>query len=324
MKEKVSNILNRVKNRVFGNYGRSEFLQERSLLMQAKIFAHFNHSENVNVLSDAEYQVFSQWGEDGIIDWLISHLPGINHSFVEFGVQNYRESNTRFLLMSRNWRGLVIDGSEKNIADIRAQDIYWRHEISAKCAFIDQGNINELIAEAEFGDEVGLLSIDIDGNDYWVWKSIDTISPVIVVCEYNAVLGDLLPLTIPYEADFYRTRAHHSNLYFGASIRALIQLGESKGYVFVGTTSTGCNAFFVRRDHASNITSELDEVVAYPSSVREARDANGRLTFVGGEERQKLIGHLPFVDPESGACRDLASWGVLSTDGWIQGKGVGF
>lgn len=290
--------------------------------MQAKILAHFNRSENVNVLCDAEYQVFSQWGEDGIIDWLISRLPGINHSFVEFGVQNYRESNTRFLLMSRNWRGLVIDGSEKNIADIRAQNIYWRHEISAKCAFIDRDNINELIAEAKFGDEVGLLSIDIDGNDYWVWKSIDTISPVIVVCEYNAVLGDLLPLTIPYTADFFRTRYHHSNLYFGSSIRALVQLGESKGYVFVGTTSTGCNAFFVRRDHASRITAELDAIVAYPSSVREARDENGGLTFVGGEARQEVIGHLPFVEPISGKVLDLASWGQLNSDAWSQGAGV--
>jgi hypothetical protein len=323
VKENISNILNRIKSRVFGGCGRSEVLQERSLLLQTQILARFNRSENVNVLCDAEYQVFSQWGEDGIIDWLISRLPGINHSFVEFGVQNYRESNTRFLLMSRNWRGLVIDGSEKNIADIRAQDIYWRHEISAKCAFIDRNNINELIAEAAFGDEVGLLSIDIDGNDYWVWQAIEVVSPAIVVCEYNAVLGDRLPLTIPYEADFYRTRAHHSNLYFGASIRALIQLGESKGYVFVGTTSTGCNAFFVRRDLASNITSELDKIVAYPSSVREARDASGRLTYIGGEERQKLIGHLPFVDPESGKCLDLESWGELSSDDWRQGMGVG-
>jgi hypothetical protein len=255
---------------------------------------------------------------------LINRLPDINHSFVEFGVQNYRESNTRLLLMSNNWRGLVIDGSMSHIEDIRSQNIYWRHDIEAKCAFIDRDNINSLMAESGFKGEIGLLSIDIDGNDYWVWQAIEVVSPVFVVCEYNAVLGDLLPLTIPYEADFYRTRAHHSNLYFGASIRALVQLGESKGYVFIGTTSTGCNAFFVRRDHASIIKSELEKTLAYPSSVRESRDPKGRLTYVGGEERQKLIGHLPFVEPESGICRDLASWGEVSSDRWKQGKGVEF
>ena len=322
MKGKVSNILGVAKSHILGRNQRREFLQEQSLLMQAKLFSLLNNFENVKDLSDVEYQVFSQWGEDGIIDWLVSNLQGINKSFVEFGVQNYRESNTRFLLMSRNWRGLVIDGSKKNIANIRAQDIYWRHEVSAKHAFIDCDNINDLIAEAEFGNEVGLLSIDIDGNDYWVWKSINRINPIIVVCEYNAVLGDLLPITIPYKADFYRSRAHHSNLYFGASIRALVQLGESKGYVFVGTNSSGCNAFFLRRDHVSKIISKLDSVMAYPSSIRESRDVNGRLSFIGGEERQKLIDHLPFVEPVTGQTLDLASWGQLSSVAWSQGEGV--
>lgn len=298
-------------------------LHERNILLQAKLLSDQRREGRVAHLRDAEFRVFSQWGEDGIIDWLVSRIPDIKQSFVEFGVQNYRESNTRYLLTAQNWRGLVLDGSKAHIEDIRSQDIYWRHELQAKCAFIDRDNINSLIAESGLKGEIGLMSIDIDGNDYWVWQAIEVVSPAIVVCEYNAVLGDTLPLTIPYAADFYRTRSHHSNLYFGASIRALVQLGESKGYVFVGTTSTGCNAFFVRRGHASRITSELDEIVAYPSTVREARDAKGRLTFVGGEARQKVIGHLPFVEPASGKVLDLASWGQLSSDAWSQGSGVG-
>lgn len=320
MKKVVGTLFRRIRS----IFGRDAELLERNILLQAKWLSDHRQASRIVNLRNAEFRVFSQWGEDGIIDWMVSRIPDINKSFVEFGVQNYRESNTRYLLTARNWRGLVMDGGRAHIEDIRSQDIYWRHDLLAKCAFIDRDNVNSLIGELGFRGEIGLLSIDIDGNDYWVWQAIEVVSPTIVVCEYNAVLGDLLPLTIPYEADFYRTRAHHSNLYFGASIRALIQLGESKGYVFVGTTSTGCNAFFVRRDHASNITSELDEVVAYQSSVREARDANGRLTFVGGEERQKLIGHLPFADPVTGVCRDLAAWGALSSDGWKQGKGVRF
>jgi hypothetical protein len=297
-------------------------LHERNLLLQAKWFAAQRRGTRISRLQNAEFRVFSQWGEDGIIDWLISRVPDIKKSFVEFGVQNYRESNTRYLLVEHNWRGLVIDGSMIHIEDIRSQDIYWRHDLQAKCAFIDRDNINNLIAESGLIGEIGLLSVDIDGNDYWVWQAIEVVSPTIVVCEFNAVLGDTLHLTIPYSADFYRTRSHYSNLYFGASIRALVQLGEAKGYVFVGTTSTGCNAFFVRRDHASNITSELDEVMAFPSSVREGRDANGKLTFVGGEARQKVIGQLPFVDPVSGKILDLASWGQLSSSAWRHGAGV--
>lgn len=321
--DKVKILVRALFKRLRAVLGCDAELHERSILLQAKLLSDQRHASRIARLRDTEFRVFSQWGEDGIIDWLITRIPDISKSFVEFGVQNYRESNTRYLLMAQNWRGLVIDGSMAHIADIRSQDIYWRHDILAKCAFIDRNNINGLIAESGFKGELGLLSIDIDGNDYWIWQAIEVVSPVIVVCEYNAVLGDLLPLTIPYEADFYRTRSHHSNLYFGASIRALVQLGEAKGYVFVGTTSTGCNAFFVRRDHASRITSELDEIVAYPSSVREARDANGRLTFVGGEARQKVIGPLPFVDPVSGKSLDLTSWGPLSSDAWNQGVGAG-
>ena len=297
-------------------------LLERNMLLQKKMLSDQRLESRIKDLQNAEFRVFSQWGEDGILDWIFSRIPDINKSFVEFGVQNYRESNTRCLLMAEKWRGLVIDGAINNIENIRSQDIFWRHDLHAKCAFIDRDNINELISGSGFKGELGLLSIDIDGNDYWVWRAVEVISPVVVVCEYNAVLGDILPLTIPYAADFYRTRSHHSNLYFGASIRALVKLGESKGYVFVGTTLSGCNAFFVRRDHASKITSELDKVLAHPSSVRESRDENGRLTFVGGEARQKIISHLPFVDPLSGKCLDLASWGNLSSDAWSNGKGV--
>lgn len=318
-------MLGRAARRLYANLQRDALLlQERTLLIQARAFAHTIRSKNLNILCDAEFQVFSQWGEDGIIDWLIHRLPGIPQSFVEFGVQDYRESNTRFLLETRNWRGLVMDGSAQNIADIQSQDIYWRHEISAKCAFIDRDNINELIAESGFSGEIGLLSVDIDGNDYWVWQAIDVISPAIVVCEYNAVLGDRLSLTIPYRADFHRTHAHHSNLYFGASIRALVQLGKSKGYTFVGTTATGCNAFFVRNDHAPNIVGALEGAWAFPSTVREARDRNGKLTYVSGGERQTIISHLPFIEPESGTRHDLASWGELYTQDWSRGQGVKF
>ncbi len=291
-------------------------------MLQAKALAHSARTKKIAVLSDAEYQVFSQWGEDGIIDWLLSRLPRIPRSFVEFGVNNYRESNTRFLLKSRNWRGLVIDGSAQNIADIRSQDIYWRYELAAKCAFIDRDNINSLIAESGFSDDLGLLSIDIDGNDYWVWKAIEVVSPAVVVCEYNAILGDQLSLTIPYSADFDRTRAHYSNLYFGASIRALVQLGQSKGYRFVGTTSTGCNAFFVRSDLAEDVTDVLERIVAFPSTVREARDRNGKLTYVGGGCRRAIIDHLPFVEPQSGTSLDLASWGEICSKNWSRGQGT--
>ena len=269
-------------------------------------------------LADTEFRGFSQWGEDGIIDWLIERLPGLPRTFVEFGVENYRESNTRLLLFLRNWRGLVMDGTAECISDIQRQDIYWRYDLTAKCAFIDRDNVNELIETAGFRGDIGLLSIDIDGNDYWVWQAITVVSPVIVVCEYNAVFGDRFQLTVPYRADFLRTQAHHSNLYFGGSLPAIVKLGEEKGYTFVGTTSAGCNAFFIRDDFAPKILSVLDNISAYPSFLRESLDLKGRLTFIGGAQRQQLIQDLPIVDLATHRTTTLAKCGEIDSPEWAR------
>ncbi len=293
---------------------------ERSMLLDARLLDHENLSRPMlPSLHAAEYRVFSQWGEDGIVAWLVGQLEGVPRSFVEFGVENYQESNTRYLLQSRNWRGLVIDGSRENVADIRCQDFYWRHELSAVSAFIDRDNINTLIGDNGFKGEIGLLSVDIDGNDYWVWEAIDVVSPAIVVCEYNAVLGDRLALTVPYQADFQRSAAHHSCLYFGASIPALIKLAEKKGYTFIGTTSTGCNAFFVSNDHAGRIRPKLERISMFPSHMREARDRFGALQYTSGPARASVIAELPYVNIETGTTAGLPECGALYSHEWAVG-----
>lgn len=290
---------------------------ERQLINQCLLAAKMNRRlTHIESLADMEFYGFSQWGEDGIVDWLIEKLPGIPRTFVEFGVENYRESNTRMLLFLRNWRGLVMDGSEEHISDIQRQDIYWRYDIIAKCAFVDRDNINELISTSGFRGDIGLLSIDIDGNDYWVWQAIDVVSPVIVVCEYNAVFGDRFPLSVPYKADFQRTRAHFSNLYFGASLPAFKMLGERKGYTFIGTTSTGCNAFFIRDDFAPQIITSLENISSFPSAMRESREVQGRLTFVRGTERREIIQNLGLIDLVSNKTTTLAECGDIYSPEW--------
>lgn len=291
---------------------------ESSIVLQCLSIAQANRAkERIRSLSEVEFSGFSQWGEDGIVDWLLARMPGIPETFIEFGVGNYHESNTRLLLFLRNWRGLIMDGSEAHIRNIQSQDIYWRYDLTAKCAFIDRDSINELIASSGLDGDIGLLSIDIDGNDYWVWQTIDVVRPVVLVCEYNAVLGDVHRLSVPYQADFQRTHAHHSNLYFGASLPALIHLGEQKGYRFVGTNSNGCNAFFVRADHAPAIVDALDEIRSYPSRFREARDASAQLTFARGVQRADIIRHLPVVDLATGKTRLLSELGDLYSPAWL-------
>lgn len=291
---------------------------ESSTVLHCLLVANAHRTKNrIPYLSDVEFRGFSQWGEDGIIDWLLSRLKGIPETFIEFGVEDYRESNTRLLLYLRNWRGLVMDGSEAHVRSIQSQDIYWRYDLAAKCAFIDKDNINELIASSGLDGDIGLLSIDIDGNDYWVWQAIEVVRPVVLVCEYNAVFGDVHRLSVPYQADFQRTSAHHSNLYFGASLPALIHLGEQKDYRFVGTNSNGCNAFFVRADYAPAVVEAIDEIRSYPSRFREARDANAQLTFARGAQRADIIRHLPVVDLVTGRTRPLTELGNLYSPAWL-------
>jgi len=253
-------------------------------------------------LRAAEARIFSQGGEDGIIQKLIQHLPGIPPTFVEFGVEDYRESNTRFLVLNNYWRGLVLDGSADNIAAIRRQDLYWRQGLDARQAFITRENIGGLLRDAGFGGELGLLSIDIDGNDYWVWEAIEQ-RPWIVIVEYNSLFGSRGQFSVPYDPAFNRTRAHHSNLYFGASLAALCALGERKGYVFVGTHALGANAFFVRRDVAVLLRALTPEegFVATPS--RQSRDTEGRLTFLDYDAGRRAMAHLPVHDFVTGRER---------------------
>lgn len=256
-------------------------------------------------LSDVEFKVYSQWGEDGIIQYLIHQIPIENKVFVEFGVQNYTESNTRFLLVNDNWQGVVIDGDANNINFIKKDPIYWRYGLTAVHQFITTENINQIIDKAGIQGDIGILSIDIDGNDYWVWEAIEVVNPRIVICEYNSILGNSQAVTIPYDPAFSRFNAHYSGLYFGVSLAALCQLATKKGYVFVGSNSAGVNAFFVRKDCAGTLPVQTVQTGWRDSKVREARDQTGNLSFISGEDRVRLIEEMPFVEVESGTVASL-------------------
>jgi hypothetical protein len=293
-------MINKIKQIIFSFISRFNFFKydpETQLVLLSKVLSRNNIDKKViKSINEVEFKVFSQWGEDGIIDWLVNSIPTLPKTFIEFGVETYTESNTRLLLLNHNWSGLVIDGSLQNIQNIKKQNIYWRHNLNAIHAFIDVDNINELFSISNFGTQIGILSIDIDGNDYWVWDKIQITKPVIVICEYNAVFGDLNPITIPYNSEFQRTNYSDTNLYFGASIQALINLAEKKGYEFIGTNSHGCNAFFIDKNYSHNITDKISDKYIFPSKFREARNAKNELLYINGPDRLKLISDLDIYD----------------------------
>jgi hypothetical protein len=250
-------------------------------------------------LNDYEFRVFSQWGEDGIIQYLVRHAQIDKKVFVEFGVGDYRESNTRFLLVNNNWTGLVLDSGSENIIRIKQSPIYWAYNIKAVQSFITRDNINDILAENGITGEIGLLSIDIDGNDFWVWRAITVISPVIVVVEYNHRFGKDAAVTIPYEENFDRWRTPQAPLYFGASLKALCWVAERKGYAFVGCNSNGVNAFFIRKDKKPNQIREVAPEEGYfDGKYSESLGEEGFYIKSSPEEEARLIMSLPLVSVE--------------------------
>ncbi len=262
-----------------------------------RIEARQLHGRFQGDIRSVEFRAFSQWGEDGIIQELIRLVNPQAKKFIEFGVQNYRESNTRFLLINNNWSGLIIDGSEKNINYIKKDPIYWQHNLKADCAFITIENINDIFLRNGFSGEVGLLSIDIDGNDYWVWNAINVVSPAIVITEYNARYGSEKAVTVPYDPAFVRENAHFSGIYYGASLKAMCQLANHKGYTFIGCNSAGNNAFFVKNEFMSPPLRAYSCEEGYVrNQFREARDKDGRLIFLNKDEESLLLWSLPYID----------------------------
>jgi hypothetical protein len=276
-------------------------LQGRALAL------HNQQRTGIKSLHDVEFKVFSQFGEDGIIQYLIqvAKITPEEMTFIEFGVENYLESNTRFLLVNNNWRGLVLDGSEQNINTIKKQDFYWRNDLTALHAWIDRDNINLLLENAGFSGEIGLLSVDIDGNDYWVWQAINVVNPVIVVVEWNSVFGSEAAISIPYDPEFFRSNAHYSNLYYGASISAFEYLGKQKGYSLIGSNSAGNNLFFIRNDRVGSLKPLTAREAYVKSRIREARDPKGNLTYLSNDARFNEIKDMPVVIVATNDCRHL-------------------
>jgi len=292
---------------------------DRSLLLQGRIAAlQIAERNKIQTLGDVEFRVYSQWGEDGIIEWLCNKLPMIPRSFIEFGVESFAEANCRFLIENRGWRGLIIDASETYMNNLRQQGLYWRQDLTAIPAFITPDNINKLIADNGFDVELGILSVDIDGNDYWVLEAISCVKPAIVICEVNGVFGDLQAVTVPYKANFDRMTAHYSGQYFGCSVGALRILCEKKGYCFIGTSTSGVNAFFVRNDLAAPIIESIANICIWPIRHRDSRNKDGELDFTRGLARYELVADLPVIDLKSGKTVSLREIQPLYSDQFLR------
>lgn len=185
-------------------------------------------------LEKYESKRFSQGGEDGVIAEIFSRIGTTNKFCVDLGAYNGVESSNVAALLEDGWRGILIDGSAKSA---NPNIVIYNHFITAE-------NVNALLTHHLCPDEFDLLSIDLDGNDYWVWKALE-VKPRVVIIEYNGHIGPDVSSAIEYEADF----KFQWTDYFGASLLALQNLGWIKGYSCVYCDKAGVNAFFVKTEY---------------------------------------------------------------------------
>lgn len=264
---------------------------------QGLILSKINSTKKYKKLSDYEFKIFSQWGEDGIIQFLINNIKINNKTFIEFGIEDFFESNCRFLLQKDNWNGFVIDGSIQNIQRLKNSYFYWMHSLNAICSFITKENINELLSMSGFDKDVGILSIDIDGVDYFVLENLTDWTPRILIVEYNSIFGINKPVSVPYSSTFIRNKFHYSNLYYGASLPAFVYLASKMNMALVGINSAGSNAFFVRRDLLNENVQEVSISECFiKAKFREGRNLNGTLFCRTEIFDMNPIGKLPVMD----------------------------
>jgi len=192
-----------------------------------------------------EFQVFSQNGEDGILLDILSRLAGPSKTFVEIGVEDGLECNSAVLGFVLGWNGVMVEADPLRAASARKlaeRMLAGRaNRVEVRQAFVTAENVNEIVGSGS----LGVLSIDVDGMDYWLWKAVEGATAQVVVIEYNASMGPERAVTIPYDPEFSALKAHPSGYYHGASLAALERLGRGKGYSLVAVDSAGVNAFFV-------------------------------------------------------------------------------
>ena len=190
-------------------------------------------------------KIYSQSDEDGIIREIFNRMGTTNKTFVEFGIGNGLENNTLALLFE-GWQGLWIDASSKSIKKIRENFniILDKKQLKLTQSFITKENINQLISAQIKSEEIDLLSVDIDGNDYHVIEAITCVSPRVIVVEYNAKFTP----PVLYCMDYNPTHQWDKDDCFGASLKFFEVNLDKKGYALVGCNLSGANAFFVRKD----------------------------------------------------------------------------
>lgn len=249
-------------------------------------------------LLEYKRNVYSQTGEDGIIEKILELIPDDDKWCVEFGaLDGIFLSNTRHLIESKGYSAVLIESDEKKFRDLQRN--YSQHDevftINEFVGFGENGHLDHILSNTSIPYDFSFLSIDIDGNDYHTWKAFSKYKPKVIVIEFNH--------TVPTHVRF--VQAADPSVNQGASLLSLVELGKDKGYELVSVLTY--NAFFVRKEYyplfqmKSNAPEDLRtnlSAITYLFSGYDGRvilQGGCKLPWHGIDLKESKIQHLPRV-----------------------------
>ncbi len=252
-------------------------------------------------LWDSEFKVYSQWGEDGILWFLCDVLKIDKPRFLEIGAGNFTECNSRFLAEFRNASVFLVDARTDLRRNVSKLDLLWKNHIYTLETWVTPSNSALVCEQArETLGRIDILSLDVDGLDFWILSEMDLSDIRILVLEYNPIFGAHDAVTVPRSEFFDRTKEHYSWLCFGVSLNGWIKTMHLRGFIFIGTNRAGNNAFFI-----SN-TVDLPEQKVFSTSadlskytdwqVRESRGRSGEMTYLNRIDSAKLVSEFTLHD----------------------------
>ncbi|MAJ29262.1 hypothetical protein CBD41_07560 [bacterium TMED181] len=244
-------------------------------------------------LEDYEAGCHSQNGEDGCLLEILSRIGSTRGVVVEIGCGAAVESNSALLISEFGWQGILIDADGQQI--MKAKEFYRAENVldsvQLNQCMVSPENADGLISEMLLGRDVNVISIDVDGWDFWIWNALASYRPAVFVIEVNASFGSEASVTIPYSYSALGHDPYHHEFrgwHHGASVSAMVALGKRLGYSLVHIESSGTNAFFVHNEAMNSSLKEIEPQQAWrPHQFRSRRHSP--------EKQEEILSGTPVI-----------------------------
>lgn len=272
------------------NKERDTSLEQALLVSQWHMMRQQLPPEALPKLSQVGFKAFSQFEEDGLLLYIFSIIGAKSRRVVEICAGSGQECMAANLIINHGWEGLLFDGDEGSVrqgaAFYASHPRTWLHPPKFVHAWITKDNINSLVADNGFAGDIDLLSLDIDGNDYWIWQALHVVSPRVFICETQDAVPHDRAVTQPYSEKYCLDAEKQASGFFSVSLAAMRKLCAEKGYRLIGTHRYGFNAIFMRNDVGMEYFPEIsvENALDNPYSRRSAA------------EKWPAAQHLPWVE----------------------------